>query len=311
MSKRLAQPESRVCEDCSTSFTTNWSQRLCNRCRYDHAARSTCETCGRKTGQTGRRQCGLCRYGTPPDLRVMSPEERAWLTGIVEGEGTFGRAGRLGGQVRVVMTDQDVIQRLQLVTGLGLVHNRGRRSAHHKIAWEWAVTRRENVRSLAEELSPFLLRRRRESLQFIFDTAGRVMPSAEELPTKSLESWAWAAGLIEGEGWIGPSPKAGRKSSIVAVESTDQDVIERLVAATSYGHITSLGQRTSCSKPNWRWSVYSHADVHVVLTAILPLLGNRRANRANYVLNWIAERSRFEPTRTFIPPAFRASAIDH
>ena len=52
---------------------------------------------------------------------------------------------RPGGQIRVVMTDQDVIRRLQSLTGLGLVHNRGRRTAHHKTVWEWAVTRRENV----------------------------------------------------------------------------------------------------------------------------------------------------------------------
>jgi hypothetical protein len=297
MSKRLTQPEKRVCEHCSASFTTNWSQRLCNPCRYDRAARSACETCGRKTGQTGRSQCGLCRYGTAPDLRAMSPDERAWLTGIVEGEGTFVRAGRPGGQIRVVMTDQDVIQRLQIVTGLGLVHNRGRRSAQYKIAWEWAVTRRENVCTLAKELAPLLLRRRRESLQFIFDAAGRMLPPAEELPTRSPESWAWAAGLIEGEGWIGPGPRAVRKSSIVAVESTDHDVIERLAAATGFGHVTSVDQRASDWKPGWRWSVHSQADVYAVLSAILPLLGNRRAGRAHYALNWIAERAGFEPTR--------------
>jgi hypothetical protein len=275
-------------------FTTGWSQRICNSCRYDRAARSVCDTCGRKTGQTGRHQCGSCRYGTPPDLRILSRDERAWLTGIVEGEGTFGRAGRPGGQVRVVMTDQDVIQRLQLITGLGLIHNRGRRAVHHKTVWEWAVTRRENVCVLAEELAPLLLRRRRESLQFIFDAAGRPLPPTEELSATSSESWAWAAGLIEGEGWIGPGPGAVRKSSIVAVESTDHDVVERLALTTGYGRITALGQRASGWKPSWRWSVHSHADVYAVLSAILPLLGNRRAGRAHYAMNWIAERRGFE-----------------
>jgi hypothetical protein len=94
-------------------------------CRYDRAARSTCANCGQKTGQSGRTLCGDCRYGPDPQLHTMTDVEKAWLAGIIEGEGTFGRVGRPGGQIRVVMTDQDVIHRLHAITGLGLIHEPG------------------------------------------------------------------------------------------------------------------------------------------------------------------------------------------
>jgi len=298
VSKRLAQPEGRVCEDCSAPFTTNWSQRLCNPCRYGRAARSTCDTCGQKTGQTGRSRCGSCRYGTPPALNCMLPIERAWLAGIVEGEGTFGRTGRPGGQIRVVMTDQDVVRRLQSLTGLGLVHNRGRRAAHHKTVWEWAVTRRENVCTLALELAPLLLMRRRTAIEFIMRAGGQSVPLAATLRPGTDESWAWVAGSLEGEGWISPAPRAVQQTPRVAAESTDRDAIERLALLTQAGHVADLSPRVAGYKPSWRWSVYSYADTRFVLSAILPWLGERRTERAHYVLGLVdAKRAGFKSTQ--------------
>lgn len=89
MSQKLASPEIRICYDCAKPFTTSWSQRLCMQCKYDRASRSCCEVCGSKTGQTGRLLCGSCRYGPDPELCAMTDSDRAWLAGIVEGEGTF------------------------------------------------------------------------------------------------------------------------------------------------------------------------------------------------------------------------------
>ena len=53
------------------------------------------------------------------------------------------------------------------------------------------------------------------------------------------------------------------------------------------GKITDLGSRKEGQKPNWRWSVRCRADVQHVLAMILPLLGNRRTDRARYVLSCI------------------------
>jgi hypothetical protein len=49
----------------------------------------------------------------------MTATDIAWLAGIIEGEGTFGRKGHPAGQVRVQMTDEDVIDRLHSLTGVG------------------------------------------------------------------------------------------------------------------------------------------------------------------------------------------------
>jgi hypothetical protein len=310
VSKRLPQPENRACEDCSGLFVTSWAQRLCNPCKYGRAARSACDTCGRKTGQTGRRQCGSCRYGTPPELRAMSSPELAWLAGIVEGEGTFGLARRPGGQVRVVMTDQDIIRRLWCLTGLGLIHNRGRRAAHHKTVWEWAVTRRENVCTLAGELAPLLLQRRRAAIEAILRAGGRVLPPPVEFQPGTGEAWAWVAGLLEGEGWISPAPNSIRQGVAVAVQSTDFDTIERLAALTQVGSIVDLKRRSANHKPSRRWGVRSHADARLVLAATLPWLGERRTARARYVLDRIgAESGRFELPKVLPFPAFRAGAM--
>jgi hypothetical protein len=80
------------------------------------------------------------------------------------------------GRLRVAMTDRDIIERLQAITGLGLVHDRGRRHAHWKQVWDWTVLRRENMCAIAEALAPLLLQRRREQIAFIFHASGISIP---------------------------------------------------------------------------------------------------------------------------------------
>jgi hypothetical protein len=108
MSEKLEESDTRICRDCGDPFTTVWATRLCMTCKYDRASRSLCEVCGQKTGQTGRLRCGPCRYGPDPLLRSLTDTDRAWLAGIVEGEGTFSRPNSPWGLIRVVMTDKDV-----------------------------------------------------------------------------------------------------------------------------------------------------------------------------------------------------------
>jgi hypothetical protein len=122
MSERLEKSETRICRDCGEPFITVWATRLCMTCKYDRASRSRCETCGQKTGQTGRFRCSPCRYGPDPLLRPLTDIDQAWLAGIVEGEGTFSRPNSRWGLVRVVMTDKDVIDRLATMTGIGNTH---------------------------------------------------------------------------------------------------------------------------------------------------------------------------------------------
>ena len=72
-------------------------------------------------------------------MNELTPAEVAWLAGIYEGEGscsiTSGRAIR----VEIVMTDKDVVERIQLLTGLGSVASLAPRGENHKTAYRWSV----------------------------------------------------------------------------------------------------------------------------------------------------------------------------
>jgi hypothetical protein len=282
----MSEPEARTCLDCSKPFHTAWAQRLCNPCRYERASRGTCAGYGRKTGQSGRTVCGECRYGPTPPILPMTATDIAWLAGIIEGEGTFGRKGHPAGQVRVQMTDEDVIDRLHSLTGVGAVHSRGKPAEHCRPVWEWSVIRRGNVLALHQLIAPLLLSRRRATVCSRLAAASLDMPTVAPPNPATPESWAWVAGLIEGEGWIGPAPASVRRAPVIGVESTDDDVIERLAVLTGVGTVIPIKSRNpGVWKTASRWTVRRRSDVRDVLNAILPLLGERRSARARYVLD--------------------------
>lgn len=94
----------------------------------------------------------------------MSPEEIAWVAGIIEGEGTFVAHGS-GVRIGVAMTDIDIINRLAAVTGIGNVyHNLSVARPHHKPASLWCVGRRAHAVHLFAAIYPWLGRRRRERI---------------------------------------------------------------------------------------------------------------------------------------------------
>lgn len=217
----------------------------------------------------------------------MTSVELSWLAGIVEGEGTFSRPGRTG-QVRVIMTDHDVVRRLAAVTGLGVIRERPRRQAHYRIAWDWHVVRQASVKFLACALAPLLLDRRRAAVGELLAGLGGELPAPVALSSGSPEAWAWLAGLVEGEGWILPGPSSQRRQPVIGVESTDLDVIQRLEALAGVGQISALRRQKPGWKPSWRWTVTNRADANLFLTAISPLLGERRGTRAGYVRELLA-----------------------
>lgn len=183
------------------------------------------------------------------------------------------------------MTDKDIIDRLALVTGIGIVHVHEPRQSHYRRAWDWTVNRRTNVYAVCGELAPLLSVRRRQTIKPILAANGNELPRPSRLVPESPAAWAWVAGVIDGEGWIGPAPTARRRKPVVGVESTDRDVIDRLHELTGVGHvITVKRQRPQHHKPSWRWSVTSRSGTMRVLDSVLPQLGERRGRRSEYVL---------------------------
>jgi hypothetical protein len=101
-------------------------------------------------------------------MNELTPEQVAWLAGIYEGEGscaiTTGRAIR----VEIVMTDQDVIDRIQFVTGLGSVTSLAPRGENYKPAYRWSIGSIGAVGFL-NAILPWLGKRRADRAQNAID----------------------------------------------------------------------------------------------------------------------------------------------
>ena len=111
-------------------------------------------------------------------LRGMDRCDLLWVAGLLEGEGCFRlhRDVQRRGPNRYVyyrprvicaMTDRDVIEKLQLVTGMGRI-SLGRKTApRHKDYWQWTVSRDGDAISLMKALYPHLGSRRRAKIDQI------------------------------------------------------------------------------------------------------------------------------------------------
>lgn len=95
----------------------------------------------------------------------------AWSAGLFDGEGSVRvTGGRIN--VRIVSTDQDMVENLRTRLGVGSIYGPYVRPSHickdgaqRKATWEWIAFGEETVRMLFEAWLPFLTQRRKE--QFI------------------------------------------------------------------------------------------------------------------------------------------------
>jgi hypothetical protein len=97
----------------------------------------------------------------------MSEVWIAWVAGLLEGEGTFVRRGDKKLAISVHMTDRDIIERLQFVTGVGRVRACKKQREHHKPSWRWTVASSKRAKELAMLVYPWLGKRRREKIDNI------------------------------------------------------------------------------------------------------------------------------------------------
>lgn len=91
---------------------------------------------------------------------------------------------------------------------------------------------------------------------------------------------AWFAGLFEGEGTI---TIRGKGLARLAIKMTDRDILERVDGLfPSYSGLKV--QDREPHKRQYTWYVNRAATVKMILTLILPLLGERRRLRAQEAL---------------------------
>lgn len=88
----------------------------------------------------------------------------AWAAGLFEGEGCVSayvrRNGSVQMQIRLEMTDGDVVERFALIMGCGNVSIRPPQREHWLPLHSWRVYEAEKVRDCIQRLLPFLGKRR-------------------------------------------------------------------------------------------------------------------------------------------------------
>ena len=128
-----------------------------------------CPSCGGDKDIRGRsRRCQSCHARSvqpiatraagkanvlPSEVRAMLPVEAAWVGALVEGEGSLSTK-----QIVVVSTEVETLSTiLRFVGGGGVyLHQNGTGHLGNKTVWAWHLFRQASVRSLLQQISPWL-----------------------------------------------------------------------------------------------------------------------------------------------------------
>lgn len=91
-----------------------------------------------------------------------------------------------------------------------------------------------------------------------------------------VHTWAWAAGLFEGEGCITRKKNSNRYE--LKINLTDLDILEKFQEVVGCGNINQQKYKSkNHHKDIWKWGIYNKADITRLLINMLPYFGNRRA----------------------------------
>lgn len=101
-----------------------------------------------------------------------------------------------------------------------------------------------------------------------------------------ITKWAWASGLIDGEGtFVKRSKKKGSLEIWCSIKMTDEDVLNRLytlIGGTFKGPYNNYTK--DHYKPYWRWAVYKRDDVINTIEHIYYFLCQRRRNKCDELI---------------------------
>lgn len=94
----------------------------------------------------------------------------------------------------------------------------------------------------------------------------------------------YLAGLYDGEGHCGVS----KHQAMLTIDSTDEDIVTRAFHMSGVGKIYGpyFSKRVN-EKPIWRWRITSNKELVRMLTAITPLLCERRRQQLIPVIEWL------------------------
>lgn len=98
----------------------------------------------------------------------MNSLDRAWLAGLLEGEGSFLWMSDRRARVTCGMTDKDVLERVFLLCGGKIWKQKYKAKDHHKDVWIWYLEGQDAV-NLMEELHPHMGIRRSSKIKEVVE----------------------------------------------------------------------------------------------------------------------------------------------
>jgi len=99
----------------------------------------------------------------------MTETEKAWVAGIIDGEGcitAFLQQGGIKGRLQVLMVHKPTIKRLHELTGEGNVYKHSHTLASGRSGWLWIVSSQKARRVLSYVL-PYMITKRNQAELYI------------------------------------------------------------------------------------------------------------------------------------------------
>ncbi len=211
-----------------------------------------------------------------------SPTVRAFLAGLIEGD------GYLGYQFKLRLIDQDLVQYVA-----DLLHRRISQTTptgmNKKPLYEVNMAKKRQVAEFYQWLYPWLGTRRQAQIRAYFNKFSHLLyedlnnlqsiipqppkPPGTSIQSKELteEERAYLAGYFAAEGSIGFDKRLLLPTPYLSFESTDQDIIA-YVAQLLGQHYVQLQRRTKKNKLVFRVRVHALNDVQKSLKLIKPYL---------------------------------------
>ena len=235
---------------------------------------------------------------TSAEAEARLRQERAWAAGFFDGEGWAGAVRQTGrnSQQPVAMINQggdkgvpEVLTRfLVAVEGAGTITGPVIRAGRQDL-YRWTASSCRNVERTYERIRPRLGEiKRAQFRRALSDPDDSLTEShAECSPTDEI---AWAAGLWDGEGWVGPLAHRSHAGYFVVEAEVKQSGSELPEVLTRFHRIVGAGRVYGpiLQKHGWRdvyrWRTGGIDNVERVVRILWPWLGEIKREQARRAL---------------------------
>ena len=204
-----------------------------------------------------------------------------WLAGLLDAEGYFGLQKNTC-VIAVDMRDEDILERVSNITNKSKLQKKLPKQDHHSTQYRWAVSGLPAI-SIAQQIYPYVCQRRKNAILKSLKNWEDHRRIQLLIPEKKTITLDYVIGLIEGDGtmFINKSDNCPR----LAIGTIDQDMIEGVQNFfNGIGHIYEVKRKNPNHKTLYRWDLYKKQEVQKILTEIYPLLGVRRREQAQKIL---------------------------